>query len=202
MASSKELRFLKQFENPNLDGRNPITSLWQPHGSPEGGNATLGYGHKLTDEEIAKDTIVINGVPVTISQGMTDRNIDDLVIQDVIPADNFINSNFPNLGPNERFGVLSLVFNVGVGGFSKGKGKRKTKAFTALKEFHDDKTKTNARDRFRKQAFGSVKGFVKGSGKVLPGLVQRRFEEDSFFMLDSIQRPKEKPAQSEPFSPF
>ena len=60
--------------------------LWFPHPSPEGGNDTLGYGHKLTNKEVETGQIVVSdGTVINYKDGLTD---------------NFVYALFVSLQPN------------------------------------------------------------------------------------------------------
>jgi GH24 family phage-related lysozyme (muramidase) len=178
---------IKSFENPNQKGRNNKTGLWQPHKSVEGGTDTLGYGHKLTDKEVKDQEITINGVSVSIKDGLTDQQVEDLLAQDTQTARDFVSNNFPNLNFNQNEAVTSLVFNTGRSRF------KRSQAFKALKN--------NDLERFQFEAFDPKMGFVKGDGKVLKGLVNRRRDEQSLFNLFTPPPPQVKPDMSQQVNP-
>jgi len=46
------LEMIKSWENSIKSGWNSSTNRWFPHTSPEGGNPTIAYGHKITDAEL------------------------------------------------------------------------------------------------------------------------------------------------------
>lgn len=182
MTSPKERSLIKEFENATREGRDPNLQIWYPHESIEGGNATLGFGHKLTDEEIANDAIRVGNQFVPISHGLTDRQIDTVLDQDTALATEFVTENFPGLSPNETAAVTSLVFNVGPNTFTKLKSGRKTKAFTALQKYSADRTNTKARDTFIREAFSEKRGFTNLKGARSKGLVSRRGREAELFI--------------------
>ena len=52
MPSDKFIEYLKYVENGSKVGWDEDQQLWFPHHSPEGGNDTIAYGHKLRDAEV------------------------------------------------------------------------------------------------------------------------------------------------------
>ena len=46
------LQMIKSWENSIKSGWNSSAKRWFPHTSPEGGNPTIAYGHKITDAEL------------------------------------------------------------------------------------------------------------------------------------------------------
>ena len=52
MLTDQFIDFLKYVENGSKIGWNEEKQLWFPHHSPEGGNDTIAYGHKLLDSEV------------------------------------------------------------------------------------------------------------------------------------------------------
>lgn len=50
--NSNFISMIKTWENSIKSGWNPSTKRWYPHTSPEGGNPTIAYGHKITDAEM------------------------------------------------------------------------------------------------------------------------------------------------------
>ena len=78
---------LKTQENSIKAGYNKAQDKWYPHGSPEGGNPTIGYGHKLTDAEISK-----------YNKGVTSGQIEELLTSDILKhqtiAENMIDKKY------------------------------------------------------------------------------------------------------------
>lgn len=64
---------LKVQENSIKAGYNKAQDRWYPHASVEGGNKTVGYGHKVTDAEISK-----------YNKGVTSGQIEDLLTSDIL----------------------------------------------------------------------------------------------------------------------
>ena len=52
MPSDEFIEYLKYVENGGKIGWDEDKQLWFPHRSPEGGNDTIAYGHKLRDAEV------------------------------------------------------------------------------------------------------------------------------------------------------
>jgi len=77
-VSSKER--LMNFENPHKKGFDG--KVWKPHISAEGGTDTLGYGHKITEDEVGTGMIRIGTKYVPIDKGLTDTQINQLFEQD------------------------------------------------------------------------------------------------------------------------
>lgn len=50
--NSNFIFMIKNWENSIKSGWNSSTKRWYPHTSPEGGNPTIAYGHKITDAEL------------------------------------------------------------------------------------------------------------------------------------------------------
>jgi len=72
--------FLKGAENNSKVGRDFITGLWEPHTSVEGGNDTIGYGHKLTNAELESGTI--HGI--NYKDGLNDDEIETILEKDIV----------------------------------------------------------------------------------------------------------------------
>ena len=51
-----QMDILKELENSIGAGKNEEDGKWYPHKSVEGGNPTVAYGHKITDEELEAGT--------------------------------------------------------------------------------------------------------------------------------------------------
>lgn len=127
MASFREL--LKEVENANRSGFK--NGAWFPHKSPEGGTRTLGYGHKLTQQEEDGNYVILpNGKVVDFSQrGLTDDEVDLLLDADIqkhksIAATQWDNSQktpFSSLNPMHQAVLTEIVYNIGTLKNSKGK---------------------------------------------------------------------------------
>lgn len=78
---------LKTQENSVKAGYNKAQDKWYPHKSPEGGNKTIGYGHKLTDAENNK---FIKG----ISSGEVDQMLQSDILKHQAIAENIIDNKY------------------------------------------------------------------------------------------------------------
>lgn len=72
------LQYVMRVENASKEGRKD--GIWMPHGSPEGGTPTLGYGHKMTKEE-QRTGVLWNGMKWRA--GLTDSQIHELMMDDL-----------------------------------------------------------------------------------------------------------------------
>ena len=71
------IEFIKSVENPNRIGFK--NGKWYPHQSPEGGLPTIGYGHKLTHDEVD-----------TFSRGIDDKAVLELLKRDLMRAQDVV----------------------------------------------------------------------------------------------------------------
>jgi lysozyme len=123
------------------------------------GYATIGYGHKLTPEEIA-DQVFKAGVTPTLAE--------KLLKQDLLPAEKSVNNNVQvPLNKNQFDALVDFVYNVGSGNFS---------ASTALKDINRKHWPAVAGDL---ALFNKVT--IDGKKVVSKGLVKRRAEEGEIF---------------------
>lgn len=83
-----------------------------------GGALTIGIGHLLTKSERSSGKIIINGVPVKYSFGLTEQQIDDLCRQDVKLAVDTVNKGVKvPLSQNQFEALVDFTFNIGNNGF-------------------------------------------------------------------------------------
>lgn len=116
------IAYIKRVENAGKDGWDG--KVWMPHGSPEGGTATLAYGHKLTPREV-RTGVLENGVPW--KSGITDEQANDLLIYDLNEewddAAQYIaakhNANMRELSPARQEMLVDMSFNPGITIFPK-----------------------------------------------------------------------------------
>ena len=72
---------LKEVENSVQAGFNG--NVWKPHRSPEGGNDTIAFGHKLTDREKANG-VLIDGQRIDVyKKGLTTEQAENLLKKDI-----------------------------------------------------------------------------------------------------------------------
>lgn len=82
--------FIKKWENSKTyppGGWKPDKQRWFPHKSPEGGNPTIAFGHKLTDREVASGRF---------KNGLTDEEALRLFEKDLRGAEQTARSLIPN----------------------------------------------------------------------------------------------------------
>lgn len=159
-------KWLADMENDQRAGWDENAGKWTPHGSPEGGTATLAYGHKLTDAEVASGEIEIGGKKVKYEDGITEGQAQQLFQQDTAIARSAVESlvKVP-LNADQKEALISLVYNVGVSSFKKSK---------ALKALNKGDMET-----FREEAFGA-RGWINYEGHP-GGLKSRRAKEERKF---------------------
>lgn len=66
----------------DISGYIPELNMWCPHDSIEGGNDTVGYGHKFTNKEVKHGVVLIGGDEFPITECFTDASINLLFEQD------------------------------------------------------------------------------------------------------------------------
>ena len=124
------------------------------------GLPTIGVGHLLTKSELSSGKIVINGLPVQYSNGLTNQQVLDLLSQDVKPAEQAVNNGVKVLLNQNQFDALvSFTFNVGVGAFT---------ASTLLKVLNQQQYTQVPTQLLR---------WTRAGGQVVQGLVNRRQNE-------------------------
>ena len=116
MLSNGFITYLKKVENGGKIGWDTDKELWYPHPSPEGGNDTIGYGHKLLniEVEVAED-------------GMTDKEIEDLLVEDLYEAakdtdhilKDYFDADYDELSTNSQEMLIDFAFNLGGHGLRK-----------------------------------------------------------------------------------
>ena len=116
MLSDGFIDYLKKVENGGKVGWSADDSLWFPHASPEGGNDTIGYGHKLLNSEVE-----------VAEDGMTDKEIEDLLVEDMRKATigaesvlkEYFDANYDELSTNSQEMISDFAFNLGGHGLRK-----------------------------------------------------------------------------------
>lgn len=116
MISNVFIEYLKKVENGGKTGWSDADQLWYSHASPEGGNDTIGYGHKLLNSELEQ-----------AAKGLTDNEIDDLLLEDLHTASNVaytvlsqhFNANFDDLCVNSQEMLIDFAYNLGGNGLRK-----------------------------------------------------------------------------------
>lgn len=172
IQSEAFLDALKEVENSVKAGWSKDRQRWFPHGSVEGGTATLAYGHKLTQGEAKNNAVQIGSKTINLKDGLIEAEAHDLFIQDVTTATNrareewnrwvkggkppAIPSMFDDLPLKFQAVLVNLVFNIGslwVGGtydwpktsqFILARDEQKTRS-GAVTTFYNPKTKKRER---------------------------------------------------------
>jgi lysozyme len=124
------------------------------------GKATIGIGHLLTASELSSGKILINGVPVKYREGLTDKQIDDLLLQDMSKARRYVRTFVKApLTQNQFNALVSFTFNVGTNAFSSS---------TLLKNLNAEMY-SSIPTQMRRWKYDD--------GKVVQGLINRREHE-------------------------
>lgn len=139
------LKLIKNFEGCKLKAYKPVTweKLW-----------TIGYGH------------------YGVSEGTvwTQKQADDMLKQDLIKYENYVNSMHLNLNENQFSALVSFTFNCGLGSLQ-----------------------TLCRNRSIKQIGEALTLYNKANGKVLAGLTRRRKAEQELYFKPVAQQPQSAP---------
>jgi len=108
MFSDEFLEYIKLAENEPLlkKGTNAV------HRSPEGGNDTIGYGHKLTDAE--KKAGKVYGIPL---KNINAENAEKILMMDLMKRDKALSARlgkqYEGLDQKQKEMLLDFEFNVG-----------------------------------------------------------------------------------------
>ena len=116
MISNVFLEYLKKVENGGKTGWSDADQLWYSHASPEGGNDTIGYGHKLVNSELEQ-----------AAKGLTDNEVEELLIEDIhIASDSastilslHFNADLNDLCVNSQEMIIDFAYNLGGNGLRK-----------------------------------------------------------------------------------
>jgi lysozyme len=124
------------------------------------GKLTIGVGHLLTRSELSSGKIWIQGEAVRYAAGLSDRQVLDLLAQDLEGAENAVNEGVEvELQQNQFDALVSFCFNVGATAFQNS---------TLLR-------------RLNQGGYGEVpaqlRRWVHCNGAVVAGLVNRRKNE-------------------------
>jgi 8-oxo-dGTP diphosphatase len=108
------VNYIKKVENGSKVGFKNGT--WTPHQSPEGGNPTVGYGHKIQKGEEG------------MLKGISDKQAEDLLVQDLLKAKHQVHDDIQHmfsgvklqLAPQQEQMLIDFAFNLGnIRGFPK-----------------------------------------------------------------------------------
>jgi lysozyme len=124
------------------------------------GLPSIGIGHCLTKSELSSGKIMIKGVPVKYSKGLTDQQIDDLYDQDHRFAVDAVNKHVKvTLTDNQFAALTSFVFNIGASAFANS---------TLLKKLNQG---------LYSEVPGQMRRWIYEDGKISNGLTNRREKE-------------------------
>jgi lysozyme len=153
IISKNGLDFIKKFEDLRLESYLPTPNdVW-----------TIGYG-----------TTRIGGRPVVQGEKITPRQATEYFREDILKFQKAVNDLVKvELTQNQFDALVSLVYNIGIGAFSKS---------TLLKKLNNGDYSGASRE---------FKRWNKQSGRVLKGLTKRRNEEAEIFGYVSEEFEKE-----------
>lgn len=128
------------------------------------GYPTIGVGHLLTKDELSSNTIIIDGIRVDYSFGLTNKQIERLLIQDLKKIEDTVNKLIiVDINQNQYDSIIIFVFNIGINAF---------KTSTFLKLLNTKK--------FEQLPY-QFSRWNKSGGKILKGLINRREKEVQLF---------------------
>jgi len=136
---------------------------------PEKGSLHIGIGHKLTKTEITSGMIEIAGNYVDLHQGLSKREISNLLNQDLRKTLRIVRKSVKICLNQYQFdAITSFVFNLGYNAFySRGKPNR------ILKALNTGDLITVSTEMLK---------YNQSRGKILRGLVKRRIAEKRLFL--------------------
>lgn len=124
------------------------------------GKLTIGVGHRLTRSELSAGEIWIQGEAVRYAAGLTDRQVLDLLAQDLEGAESAVNEGVEvELQQNQFDALVSFCFNVGATAF---------KNSTLLRRLNQSGYE---------EVPAQLRRWVHCCGVIVPGLVSRREHE-------------------------
>lgn len=151
--STKGLKLLEQWEGD-------VLHVYKD----QAGLPTIGIGHLLTKRELMANAVIINGVSVSLANGITEQQSLDLLAQDIAPFEAEVNAHVKVPLTQDQFDALVIfTFNIGSGGFESSSALAAINA-GRMGEVPADMMKWN-------------KITVKGQHVVCDGLVERRNKE-------------------------
>jgi len=132
------------------------------------GLPTIGIGHCLTKSELSSGKIIIKGIPVKYSQGLTDQQIDDLYDQDHRFAVDAVNKHVKvTLTDNQFAALTSFVFNIGASAFANS---------TLLRKLNQG---------LYSEVPGQMRRWKYEDGRISQGLINRREKEIQLWLKGS-----------------
>ena len=114
--SPKLINYIKTAENAGKSGYKD--GRWFPHKSPEGGRMTIGYGHKIENDNLQNE---LN------KRGLSNEEVEKLLIKDLLKAKKKVYNDLNNMGyknvnltKEQEEMLIDYVFNLGtITGFPK-----------------------------------------------------------------------------------
>ena len=142
---SEFIEYIKCVENLGKAGFQ--NGMWYPHESPEGGNDTIGYGHKLLDSE------------EWMQEGISDDEVEKLLIEDVLNAcdgasrviSEFASDDYDSLPQSSKEMLTECVCNLGANGL------RKFPKFVSAVMDNDTEIMHKEYKRYYRNGYGEVK---------------------------------------------
>uniref|UniRef100_A0A6C0JTK5 Glycoside hydrolase n=1 Tax=viral metagenome TaxID=1070528 RepID=A0A6C0JTK5_9ZZZZ len=125
---------------------------------------TIGIGHLLTKDELSSNKILIDGINVDYSFGLTNIQIERLLVKDLMKIEEKINKLITvDISQNQYDAIVIFVFNIGIGAFERS---------TFLKLLNNKKF-DQLPNQFRR--------WNKSGGQIISGLIHRRENEIKLF---------------------
>jgi lysozyme len=140
-TSTKGIELIKKHEGLKLRAYKCPAGVW-----------TIGYGHTQNVKE---------------GDVITTKQAEDLLKQDLVSRESFINSHLTNINQNQFDAIISLVYNIGEGAFLR------SQLFKCIKA---NPIGVNIKTEWMK--------WVRGGGTFLPGLAKRRGEELNLYFTN------------------
>lgn len=117
----RNMTIIMKEENKAKVGYDRTTKRWTPHTSVEGGLPTVGFGHKLSNDELRKGTKLVTGEVIDWSKGADSLQIMQLLMDDLIKAKKETNSLYKEHGiskfnTDSKDVVTRMVFQMGKDG--------------------------------------------------------------------------------------
>lgn len=154
-VSDAALQMIRHHEGVRLKPYLCPASLW-----------TVGVGHVLYPEQARLPFVDRKGYPLKPEDNRVWSEVDDLLSADLVRFENGVARYCPAAVNRQGHfdGLVSFSFNLGLGTLQR----------STLRMRYNRADYAGAADEFLK--------FVKGGGRVLPGLVRRRHDEQALFL--------------------
>ncbi len=195
------IKALKIEENGIGEGFNKDSKKWLPYASKEGGNKTIAYGHKLTNEEVRKGTY---------SKGITEQQAEELFNKDlanhVITAERVYNNRhgknaFDKVPDSLKDLIVDYTYNGVIDEFTKFTSaidqysnaktskEREVARQKMLKEYKRTSEGQNmvSRNAFTKKILDSIPVKQDGGSKEMP--LDLPLKEQNIYLLPEYNQP-------------